>query len=229
MWDWYRPLHCHLIQPRALAVEDSPIYPYPPSYAEPKRRLRDFPSQLSQHLVQSMAEALGLAANIIAIAGAATQLSIGLYEIASALKDAGPEVRVIANETSLFSRVLKEVSTVLEGNTAIAWRARSIAEDLVQVCQTVQQDGERLLQVLQPLVQQTGSQRQRLALRIRWLFQRSKFIYHRDTLGSLKLNLQLLISIMQMTREPQEQIYIRYVHRKFNPCTLCHQLTRRQL
>ncbi|KAL9078736.1 MAG: hypothetical protein Q9157_002351 [Trypethelium eluteriae] len=154
-----------------------------------------------------MAEALGLAANILAIAGAATRLSISLYEIASALKEAGPEIRVIANETSLFSRVLKEVSAVLDGNSATVWRARSIAEDLIQVCQTVQQDGERLLRVLEPLAQQTGSQRRRVLLRIRWLFQRSKFIYHRETLGSLKLNLQLLISVMQMTQEPHEQAY----------------------
>ncbi|KAL9084742.1 MAG: hypothetical protein Q9165_007917 [Trypethelium subeluteriae] len=154
-----------------------------------------------------MAEAFGLAASILAVAGAATRLSINLYEIASALKEAGPEIRVIANETSLFSRVLKEVSAVLDGNSAIVWRARSIAEDLVEVCQTVQQDGERLLHVLGPLVQQTGSQRRRVLLRIRWLFQRSKFIYHRETLGSLKLNLQLLISVMQMTQEPHEQAY----------------------
>lgn len=156
-----------------------------------------------------MAEAFGLAVNVVAIVGAATKLSIGLYEIASALKEAGQEVRAIANDTSLFSRVLKEVSTVLDGNTAIVWRARSIAEDLIQVCRTVQQDGEQLLRILEPMVNQATKHRKHLLLRIRWLFQRSKFIYHREMLASLKLNLQLLISVMQMAREPDEQAYRR--------------------
>ena len=156
-----------------------------------------------------MAEAFGLAVNVVAIVGAATKLSIGLYEIASALKDAGQEVRAIANDTSLFSRVLREISTVLEGNTEFVWHARSIAKDLIQVCQTVQQDGEYLLSILEPLVQQATKNRKHLLLRIRWLFQRSKFIYHREMLGSLKLNLQLLMSVMQMSREPCVQTHIR--------------------
>ena len=154
-----------------------------------------------------MAEALGLATSILAIAGAATKLSIGLYEIAVAVKDAAPEIRIIANDTSLFSRVLREVSHVLDGNSAIAWRARSIAEDLVQVCQTTQQNGERLLCALQPLIHQTGSKRQRVILRIRWLFQRSSLLRHREALHSLKINLQLLIAVMQMTRETNEEAY----------------------
>ncbi|KAI9662253.1 MAG: hypothetical protein M1821_008419 [Bathelium mastoideum] len=153
-----------------------------------------------------MAE-VGLIASIVGVATAATQLSLGLYEVATALKDAGRDIRMVADETSLFSRVLKEVKTVLEGNDAIAWRARSIAEDLIQVCRTVQQDGEHLLDALRPLAQHTGSQLQRLVLRVRWLFQKSKFTYHQEMLKTLKSNLQLLISVMLMNREWDDQTY----------------------
>ncbi|KAI9698554.1 MAG: hypothetical protein M1820_007444 [Bogoriella megaspora] len=159
-----------------------------------------------------MAEAVGLTASILAIAGAATRLSVGLYEIASVLKDAGREIRTIAFEISSFSRVLKEISAVLQNINKVIWRAKYIAEDLVQICQSVQLDGENLLRILEPLVQKNANRSQHIALRLRWLFQRSKFIYYRETMTSLKLNLQLLLSIIQITRESDEDAYISLKH-----------------
>ncbi|KAI9662227.1 MAG: hypothetical protein M1821_008393 [Bathelium mastoideum] len=153
-----------------------------------------------------MAEVIGLTASIIGIVGAAAKLSTGLYKVASALKNAGNEVRIIASDTLLFSRVLREFSTSLKADTAVAHRARGIAEDLTEVCQGIQKNGEELLEILGPLISKTDRSRHCVSLRIRWLFQRSKFLWHRDALSSLKGSLQLIISVIQMSKETDEHM-----------------------
>jgi enoyl-[acyl-carrier-protein] reductase (NADH) len=146
-----------------------------------------------------MAETLGLVASIFAIAGAATKLSIGLYEIASSLKEAGQEVRMVANDTSLLSRVLKELSSTLGTQANISIEARQVTHEIVTVCATIQEDGEQLLHTLNPLIEHSRLHTrflEKIVLRVRWYFEESKFAYHRDILQSLKGSLQLLISVI---------------------------------
>ena len=158
-----------------------------------------------------MAEAVGLVASILGIVGAATKLSMGLYQIASAFKEAGNEIRLIATDTSLFSRILKELGLMLRRGSNLTWKATAIAEDLMHICETVQKDGELLLRILAPIVKQSRTRFRSAMVRIRWLFERSKFIYHRQTLSSLKLSLQLYISVIHMSQEPDldmKQMYL---------------------
>lgn len=157
-----------------------------------------------------MAETVALVASILGIAAAATKLSIGLYEIARGLKDAGQEVRVIADDTNLFSRVLKELSNSLKTHTVVTSRARDVADDLIHVCATIHADGEQLLLILQPLVEQSRSRATRVFLRVRWLFKKSKFAFHREMLQSLKSNLQLLMSVITIANESDRDAFQMY-------------------
>lgn len=145
-----------------------------------------------------------LVASIIGISGAALKLSNGLYKVAIALKNAGQEVRVIANDTAQFSRVLKELSNSLGSDDPSIARARDITEDVVATCRSIQNDGEKLLIILRPLIEQSkgSTSFSNIILKIRWLFERSKFAYHRDLLATLKSTLQLLVSVIIMKTMP---------------------------
>ena len=81
-----------------------------------------------------MADPLSLTASILTVAGAATRLGLGLYEIAKALKGAGHGVRAIAADTTLLSRALAELSTTLKSETAVDARACAVADDVVTTC-----------------------------------------------------------------------------------------------
>lgn len=137
-------------------------------------------------------------ASIIGISGAALKLSTGLYKVASALRVAGQEVRIIANDTAQFSRALKELGHSLGADIPAIARARSVAEDVITTCKAIQEDGEKLLIILKPLVEQSDRAFSRILLSIRWLFEKSKFAYHRELLSSLKSTLQLLVSVIVM-------------------------------
>ena len=156
-----------------------------------------------------MAEAIGLAASIFGIVGAVAKLSVGLYQIASTLKEAGNEIRLIATDTSLFSRVLRELALSISLPSYVHLRVCALADDLMHTCGTVQRDGGLLhtLEPLLPLVDRSQNRIQRVKLRIKWLFEKSKFIHHRENLCSLKLNLQLFISVIHLTHEPD--VYVK--------------------
>jgi hypothetical protein len=89
-----------------------------------------------------MAEIVGLVTGVVGITGATAQLSIGLYQIASSLKEAGREVRIVADDTSLLSRVLKELSSTLRTHAKLSTEAQEVTRDIITVCATIQQDGE---------------------------------------------------------------------------------------
>lgn len=152
-----------------------------------------------------------LVACIIGISGAALKLSSGLYKVASALKNAGQEVRIIANDTAQFSRSLKELSQTLESDVPAMARARNVAEDVIATCLSIQEDGEKLLTVLKPLVEQSGKAFSRAFISVRWLFERSKFAYHRELLSSLKSTLQLLVSVVILETVPNRDMFSQWV------------------
>ncbi|KAK5052065.1 hypothetical protein LTR84_002869 [Exophiala bonariae] len=149
-----------------------------------------------------------LVASIIGISGAALKLSNGLYRVAIALKNAGQDVRDIANDTAQFSRALKELSNSLDSDTPSMARARSIAGDVIATCLSIQKDGEKLLIVLKPLIEQSqgSTPLSNIILKIRWLFERSKFAYHRELLSNLKSTLQLLVSVIILEKVPDRNM-----------------------
>lgn len=70
---------------------------------------------------------------------------------------------------------------------------------MVMLCRSVIDDREELVGHVEALVEGDGSARKRAILRDRWLFEKSKFITHRQSLESLKTMLNLLVSTMSLS------------------------------
>jgi hypothetical protein len=135
---------------------------------------------------------------IITIAGRAAQLSIGLYHIAKAIGSAGQEVRTFAANASSLSQVLTTLSSVLSTRGPVPDQAKAIADGLIALCRTILDDSNKLLEKLRPLVELTGNALRRSILRIRWLFEKSKFVTHTQSLEILKSNLSLLVGTVNL-------------------------------
>jgi hypothetical protein len=154
-----------------------------------------------------MAE-VALAASIIQIAAVAANIFIGLCKIGAALGHAGAEVRLIANEISNTSQVLTHLGSVLKSQRRRQPEAKRIAEQHLAICNRLFEESKALLRVLKPLVERSGRRRvtRNFGLRLRWLFERSKFSLHRQSLESLKLSLTLLLASMNYVEATRNQV-----------------------
>lgn len=130
---------------------------------------------------------------ILGVAGGAAKLSISLFSIAAAIGTAGVEVRAFASNASSLAQVLTNLSDALVTKEPVSPKAKTIADDLITLCQTILDDSNKLIKKLRPLVELTGSAQKRFILRIRWVFEKSKFATHVQSLEALKSTLSLLI------------------------------------
>ena len=142
-----------------------------------------------------MAE-LALVASIVGIADVGLKISSGLYKVAIALKQAGKDVRNIANHLNSISSVLRHFAEVIRSKTDLLHPARALAEDLISSCDDRLMESQEMLDRLEPLVEQTGTRTDRAVLRVRWLLEKTKFVTHQESLASLQGTLTLLISTM---------------------------------
>jgi hypothetical protein len=144
-----------------------------------------------------MAE-ISLIASIVQIAGIGAKVSITLFQFASALGSAGYDVRFVAADISALSLVLTHLSDTLRGRKSTESEGEQIAGAVVLLCRSVVDDSQELLKHLDPLVNATGSASINAALRVRWIFEKSKFATHRQSLESLKSTLNLLVTTMSL-------------------------------
>ncbi|KAG7004239.1 ribose-phosphate pyrophosphokinase 5 [Physcia stellaris] len=142
-----------------------------------------------------MAE-LGLVASIVGIADVGVKISSGLYKLAVALKQAGKDVRSIANHLNSISSVLRHFAEVIRSKADLLDPARALAEDLISSCEDRLVESQEMLDRLEPLVEQTGTRTDRAMLRVRWVLEKTKFATHQESLASLQGTLTLLISTM---------------------------------
>ncbi|KAL9615634.1 MAG: hypothetical protein Q9160_009361 [Pyrenula sp. 1 TL-2023] len=141
-----------------------------------------------------MAE-IGLVASIIGVAGAGAKVSLTLFQIANALGSAADEVRFIAADTNALSLVLTNLSNVLRVRRAIAAsEGEEIAGATLLLCRSILESTDELVSCLSPLLERSCFTATQAALRLRWLFEKSKFMAHRQSLESLKSTLNLLVS-----------------------------------
>lgn len=142
-----------------------------------------------------MAE-LSLVASILGIADVSVKISSGLYRLAIALKQAGKDVRSIANHLNSISSVLRHFAEVIRSKTDPLHPARALAEDLISSCDDRLVESQEMLDRLGPLVEQTGTRADRAVLRVRWLLEKTKYATHQESLAALQGTLTLLISTM---------------------------------
>lgn len=97
-----------------------------------------------------MAEAVGLAASIIGIVGAAAKISLTLFSIADGLGSAAWEARAIATELGLFSESLRSLNKSIRRYTLRSRRARRAAVKMVQSSRGLIDDMQQILEGLVP-------------------------------------------------------------------------------
>lgn len=130
---------------------------------------------------------------IFSVAGGAAKLSLALYRIADAIGTAGAEVRTFASNANALAQVLNTLSNAFMAREPVLPQAKTIADGLIALCQTILDDSNNLLKKLRPLVELTGSAQKRFILRVIWIFEKSKFATHVQSLESLKSTLALLV------------------------------------
>lgn len=69
-------------------------------------------------------------------------------------------------------------------------------EDSLIQCKDILDDCDRLIQIFQPLIENGGSKRRRVVLRVRMLFEKSRFVAHGDALEKLTGIMTLLVASM---------------------------------
>jgi hypothetical protein len=140
-----------------------------------------------------MAEA-ALVLSIFKIAGYAVDIATGLKAVASAIGQAGSEVRMIANEITNTSDVLSNLGTVLKSQGRRQPDGCRTAVRGLDICQPLLEEMEGLIHILSPLIERINHGRTwNFNLRLRWLLEKSKFALHMQSLERLKLSLTLII------------------------------------
>ncbi|KAL2072028.1 hypothetical protein VTL71DRAFT_11371 [Oculimacula yallundae] len=142
-----------------------------------------------------MAE-IGLIASIIGIAGAGAKISKGLWDVAKAFGSAGKDVKLVASEISTLCRVFTQLGKTLTGESEAARNAERLAGDVLEMCDDLLKESQELLDVLKPLVEMSEHHFGKSKLRLQWLFKKSKFAAHKQSLGMLQGTLTLLFSGM---------------------------------
>jgi hypothetical protein len=142
-----------------------------------------------------MAE-IGLIASIVGVATLGSKISITLFQLASAFGSAASDVRFVAADTSALALVLTNLSNTLRARESRDSDGEQIAGAVLLLCRSVMDDSQELITLLDPLIQASGTPSQKALLRVRWLFEKSKFATHRQGLESLKSTLNLLIATM---------------------------------
>lgn len=97
---------------------------------------------------KNMAEAIGLAASILGILGAAAKVSMTLFSVADALGSAGWEARAIATELSLFSESLRSLRRSIRKYAPKSRIARRAATEMVEASKGLIDDMQEILKTL---------------------------------------------------------------------------------
>jgi predicted nuclease with TOPRIM domain len=146
-----------------------------------------------------MADALGVAASIVAVATAGFQVAQALYQIAEGIGGAGREVRVYAKEVAVFSKVLNNIrNAILRPDVKSA--ELSLVKDITDICEDVLEPLNRIRKTLESLLERYRDSKRKLEQlkqRIHWYFsKRNKLLFYREALRGHQQNLDTVLAAM---------------------------------
>jgi hypothetical protein len=160
-----------------------------------------------------MAEALGFLASIAGVAGAGVSLATTLYQFADAIGNAGFEVRTFASGVIMISQMLTSLRESLKSPFSVSSQAISTAQEIVNLCDEIMSDSQRLLNRLKPLLERDSGKQKRIGLRILFYFQKPKFVFYRQCLDSLQLTLSCHLASINLAinqNVPELHQYVTY-------------------
>lgn len=147
-----------------------------------------------------MAEAFGIAAGILQVAGIGTEVGTALWRCAKKLQDANKELEMIANEVEVTALSLRRVVVLLEDPSTKALHTAKLLEDT----NTVSPNCPDVFRELQNYVKEHGlnskSRRTRIFSKARWLFDSDKLGEIGRLLQHYRAGLHPMISVMSIAK-----------------------------
>ena len=158
-----------------------------------------------------MSDPLSVTASIASLAVTGFALAKGLGRIADGLGAAGREVRLYANETLAFARLLHRVREELCRLADVPADTMTLLRDVVDVCERVLAALDRVHVTLEPLLERFARSPRKLiqlGLRLRWVFgKKAEMLFYRDALAAQHrlLDTVLDVMILQATRKREKE------------------------
>lgn len=140
-----------------------------------------------------MCDPVSVAGLAITVAGAGAKLSLGLFEVVHAFRNAPQEIADIAHELSILSAVLNQLSEVLSVRTNLC---------KPEVFNTTWSTLQRFEEVSAELTKITAK-RKRLK-RLRWFFEAPKAKVLLQKVESIKSALSLVLGVIRIAEEQEK-------------------------
>lgn len=161
-----------------------------------------------------MAEAIGVAASIIQIAGAGAKLSTALYNFTSSAVRADQEIRDIAGDVELTSNALSSVGEVFKTEDArsiVSKKAIQDANAIIKRCEEVFGEITEMVDKRRK-VGEDGKKKVGFVGKIMWPMKEQRVELNRRRLESLKNSLVLFLHVLQLA-QGQSRGYVNFIMR----------------
>ncbi|KAH7366623.1 hypothetical protein BKA66DRAFT_573287 [Pyrenochaeta sp. MPI-SDFR-AT-0127] len=149
-----------------------------------------------------MAEAVGLAASIIQIAGAGAKLSIALYNFTDSAARADQDIRHIADDVELTANALENVGKVFETEEAksiVSKKAIQHANNIIKKCEDVFNEISDMIEKRRK-IGKDGKKSLSMMGKLAWPMKEQRVELNRRRLESLKNSLVLLLNVLQLAQ-----------------------------
>ncbi|KAJ2897079.1 hypothetical protein MKZ38_004989 [Zalerion maritima] len=144
-----------------------------------------------------------LAASIIGIVSAGTKVAYVLSSIGSNIGSAGKEARIMAQEIRSFCTILHHIEIVMskriQQSSGHFSHCSEILEDMTIVSQCMFKEIVDIVDHTQTMADESGLALGKVALgaRLKWVFNRPKFLFLRSALEAYKADMSLMLEVMQ--------------------------------
>jgi hypothetical protein len=149
-----------------------------------------------------MAEAVGLAASILQLAGAGTKLSIALYNFTNSAAHADRDVKYISDDVELTINALESVGKVFQTQNAefiVSKKAIQDANNLIRKCEDVFKE---ISGIVEKRMRTDKDGKRSLSVRgiLSYPMKEPRIELNRRRLESLKNSLMLLLHVLQLAQ-----------------------------
>jgi methyl coenzyme M reductase subunit C len=141
-----------------------------------------------------MAEIVGLASAITALAALGFKLANGISDLAEELGTIGSQLRSVATDTKAVALVLHELKKHIKSTKNITKSALEIAHEIIAQCQVDIEDLDRCIQPF--FIRDEEPRTLGWIKRMQWLFAKSKLATRKAALDSLKLTISMYIAAL---------------------------------
>jgi len=147
-----------------------------------------------------MAEAIGLTASIIAIAGLAYQSSKTLYELLDGIQNAPKTLQGLSEDLSAISHLLKSITSAMEDSSDDSFSngvkkcLEEVKPALAGCGKTCDEFREKMAKIMSHSDEEHTSKRDRIKLQ----FEQKDIVAFRYRLGSYKATLNIALSLASL-------------------------------